>query len=125
MLTFFRGQSAAVLRAFAAERRFLIVTTKAKKPEIQSPAYMEILKELQSEMGSVSDIREANRGTPVFNHLTTVSEGIAVLGWITIDPKPADYIKDMLGTAQYHGNRVLTEYKEKLGTIYRGFFRCC
>lgn len=80
---------------------------------------MEILKELQSEMGSVNDIREANRGTPVFNHLTTVSEGIAVLGWITIDPKPADYIKDMLGTAQYHGNRVLTEYKEKLESIYR------
>lgn len=125
MLTFFRGQSAAVLRAFAAERGFLIVTTKAKKPEIQSPAYMEILKELQSEMGSVNDIREANRGTPVFNHLTTVSEGIAVLGWITIDPKPADYIKDMLGTAQYHGNRVLTEYKEKLGNTYRSYFRCC
>lgn len=115
MLTLFGGvaQSVAVLRAFAAERRFLIVTTKAKKPEIQSPAYMEILKELQTEMGSVNDIREANRGTPVFNHLTTVSEGIAVLGWITIDPKPAAYIKDMLGTAQYHGNRVLTEYKEK------------
>ena len=75
---------------------------------------MEILKELQSTMGSVNDIREANRGSPVFNHLTSVSEGIAVLGWITIDPKPADYILDMLGSAQYHGNRVINEYREKL-----------
>lgn len=106
-------QSAAVLRAFAAERRFLIVTTKAKKPDIQSSIYMEILKELQSTMGSVSDIREANRGSPVFNHLTAVSEGIGLLGWITAEPKPADYILAMLSTAQYHGNRVINEYKEK------------
>lgn len=74
---------------------------------------MEILKELQSTMGSVNDIREANRGSPVFNHLTTVSEGIAVLGWITIDPKPVVYIQDILASAQYHGNRVINEYKEK------------
>ena len=64
-------------------------------------------------MGAVSDIREANRTSPFSNHLTTVSEGIAVLGWITIDPKPAAYIGDMMGSAQYYGNRVIKEYKEK------------
>ena len=74
---------------------------------------MEILKELQSMMGAVSDIREANRGSPVFNHLTTVSEGIAMLGWITIEPKPTDYVKDVLGSAQFYGNRVIKEYKDK------------
>ena len=106
-------KSAAVLRSFAAQRKFLIVTTKAKKPDIQSPGYMEILKELQSMMGAVSDIREANRTSPLSNHLTTVSEGIAVLGWITIDPKPAAYIGDIMGSAQYYGNRVIKEHKEK------------
>lgn len=110
-------QSAALLRAFAAQRKFLLVTTKAKKPDIQSPAYMEVLKELQSTMGSVNDIREANRGSPVFNHLTTVSEGVAVLGWITMDPKPANFITDALGSAEFYGNRVLKEYKEKLGFL--------
>ncbi len=64
-------------------------------------------------MGSVNDIREANRGSPVFNHLTTVSEGVAVLGWITMEPKPASYITDTLGSAEFYGNRVLKEYKEK------------
>ncbi len=64
-------------------------------------------------MGAVSDIREANRPSPLFHHLTTVSEGIAVLGWITIDPKPAAFIADMLGSAQFYGNRVIKEYKEK------------
>ncbi len=91
----------------------MIVTTKAKKPDIQSPIYMEILKELQSMMGAVGDIREANRASPLFGHLTTVSEGIAMLGWITIDPKPMDYVNETLGFAQYPGNRIIREYKEK------------
>ena len=74
---------------------------------------MEILKELQSMMGAVNDLREANRGSPLFTHLTTVSEGIAVLGWITVDPKPVDYISEMLSSAQYHGNRIINQNKEK------------
>ena len=111
-------QSASVLRAFAAERKFLIVTTKAKKPDIQSPTYMEILKELQTMIGVVNDIRVANRGVPLYNHLTTVSEGVAMLGWIAIEPKPADYVTETLSSAQYHGNRVLREYKDKLVGSY-------
>jgi len=102
-----------LLRAFAAERKFLIITTKAKKPDIQSPVYMEILKELQTTMGAVGDIREANRGSPLFNHLTTLSEGIAMLGWITIEPKPADFVTETLSSAQFYGNRVLKDYKDK------------
>lgn len=74
---------------------------------------MEVLKELQSTMGSVNDIREANRGSPVFNHLTTVSEGVSVLGWITVDPKPTGFIEDTHGSVEFYGNRVLKEYKEK------------
>lgn len=82
---------------------------------------MEVLKELQSTMGSVNDIREGNRGSPVFNHLTTVSEGVAVLGWITIDPKPDIYITDTLGSAEFYGNRVLKEYKEKFEFLQTPF----
>ncbi|KAI4133596.1 MAG: hypothetical protein LQ338_000108 [Usnochroma carphineum] len=106
-------QSAAVLRAFAAERKFLIVTTKAKKPDIQSPVYMEILKDLQSTMGVVNDIREANRASPLFKHLTTVSEGINVLTWVAYETKPVDIITEMLSSAQFWGNRVIQDYKEK------------
>lgn len=107
------AKSAAVLRAFAAERKFLIVTTKAKKPDIQSPVYMEVLKDLQSTMGVVNDIREANRASPLFKHLSTVSEGINVLIWVANETKPVDTITEMLSSAQFWGNRVIQEYKEK------------
>ncbi|KAL8700270.1 MAG: hypothetical protein Q9201_005541 [Fulgogasparrea decipioides] len=106
-------QSAAVLRAFAAERKFLIVTTKAKKPDIQTPVYMEVLKDLQSTMGVVNDIREANRASPLFKHLSTVSEGIGMLSWVANETKPTDTITEMLTMAQYFGNEVIQTYKEK------------
>ncbi len=64
-------------------------------------------------MGAVNDIREANRASPLFTHLTTVSEGISVLGWVTIEPKPADYVTEVLSSAQFYGNRTIKEYKEK------------
>lgn len=102
-----------MLRAFAAERKFLLITTRSRKPDIQSTIYMEILKELQSTMSQVNDIREANRASPLFTHLTTVSEGIAVLGWITIDPKPLDYICEVLSSAQFYGNRIINLNKDK------------
>ena len=80
---------------------------------------MEILKELQSTIGIVNDIRVANRGSPYFNHLTTVSEGIAMLGWVTIDPKPVDFVNETLSSAQFYGNRVLKEYKDKCVQLHR------
>ena len=90
---------------------------------MQSPLYMEILTELQRQMGSVGDLRETNRASPLFSHLSAVSEGITALGWITIEPKPADYIAEAFGSAQFFGNRVLKEYKERF--VYcRHVFRC-
>lgn len=68
-------------------------------------------------MGAVNDIREANRASPLFTHLTTVSEGIAVLGWITFEPKPADYVSEVLSSAQFYGNRIIKEYKEKSAVV--------
>ena len=60
----------------------------------------------------MDEIREANRASPLFQHLSAVSEGIVALGWI-VEPRPADFIGDILGGAQYYGNKVLKDYKEK------------
>ena len=101
------------MRAFGAQRKILLIATQAKKPDVQSPLYMEILTELQRQMGSVGDLRETNRTSPLANHLSAVSEGITALGWITIEPDPAKFVTDVFGGAQFFGNRVLKEYKER------------
>ncbi len=64
-------------------------------------------------MGIVGDIREANRASPFFTHLSAVSEGIGALAWITIDPKPVAYIQEVQQQAEFYGNRVLKEYRDK------------
>jgi adenylyl cyclase-associated protein len=90
-----------------------MITTKAKKPDMMSPSYMELLKPLQDELQAVSTIRDRNRGSQLFNQLSTVSESISVLAWVTVDTKPFKHVEESLGSAQYWGNRVLKENKEK------------
>ncbi|PBP17157.1 adenylyl cyclase-associated protein [Diplocarpon rosae] len=105
-------QASGVSRAFAAQRKFILITTKAKKPKMTDPIFMQLLKPLQDSITSVSDIRDANRGTPAFNQLSAVSESIGVLAWVTVEPKPHKHVEESMGSAQYWGNRVLNEHKE-------------
>jgi len=74
---------------------------------------MELLKPLQDSITVITELREKNRGSPVFNQLSAVSESIAVLAWVTLESKPHKYVEDQRASAQYWGNRVLKEYKEK------------
>lgn len=73
----------------------------------------DLLKPLTAQIEVVNSIREANRGKPEFNQLSAVSESISVFAWVTFDTKPAKHVEESLGSAQYWGNRVLKEFKEK------------
>ncbi|GAB7356782.1 hypothetical protein MBLNU459_g7676t1 [Dothideomycetes sp. NU459] len=106
-------QAQGVSRAFAAQRKYLLVSTKAKKPDMTSPAFSELTKDLQHEMGAVNDIKESNRTSPFKDHLAMVAEGMGGLQWVVMEAKPADYVAEVLGGVQMFGNRVLKEYKEK------------
>lgn len=73
---------------------------------------MDLLSDLQHHMGSISDIRETNRGSAMKDHLAMVGEGITALQWLIMESKPADYVGEVIGGAQMYGNRVLKAYKE-------------
>ncbi|OQN98057.1 hypothetical protein B0A48_15889 [Cryoendolithus antarcticus] len=105
-------QTTAVAKAFGDQRKYLLVSTKAKKPDMTSSTFPELLKDLQHDMGTVGDIRDSNRASPVKEHLAMVGEGISALQWLLMDGKPADYIGEVLGGAQMYGNRVLKAFKE-------------
>ena len=68
--------------------------------------------DLHKASDTINNIRESNRASPLFNHLSAVSEGIVGLGWF-FAPKPAEFVSEIQGGAEYYGNKVLTEYKEK------------
>lgn len=106
-------QAHAVERAFAAQRQYLVIANKAKKPDMTSPAFSELIKDLQQEMGTVTEIKDSNRASPFKDHLNMVAEGMGGLQWVVFEGKPADYVAEILGGVQLFGNRVLKEYKDK------------
>jgi adenylyl cyclase-associated protein len=71
-----------------------------------------LVTELHRWTSTVDEIRMSNRPSPLFTHLSAVAEGIVALGWI-VEKRPVDFVGDILGGAQYYGNKVLKEYKEK------------
>lgn len=109
-------QAAEVLKGFQAERDFLLITTQAKKPDLNSSemsVYQDLLKPINEALMTVSNMKESNRGSPVFTQLSAVAEGIMVLAWVTVDNRPWKHVEESLGSAQFFGNRVLKEQKDK------------
>lgn len=106
-------QAKFVRQGFQAQRLFLLVSTKARKPDIASKEYLDLIKDMQSYMNSVNEHREAHRAGTLQNHLSMVSEAVPALAWVTLDTKPAEFVTEMANAGQFYGNRVIKEYKEK------------
>ncbi|KAI5785020.1 adenylate cyclase associated N terminal-domain-containing protein [Peziza echinospora] len=106
-------QSKIIERCFTEQRKFLLITTKAKKPSASSTTFMELIHGMQKEMTAVGEIREqTNIGSLYYDHLSAVSEGILALVWV-VDPNPEDHIVGMEGASAYYGNRVMKEFRAK------------
>lgn len=68
--------------------------------------------DLHKASDTINNLRESNRPSPLFNHLSAVAEGIVALGWF-FETKPADFVSEILAGVEYYGNKVLKEYKDK------------
>ena len=44
--------------------------------------------------------------------MAAVAEGIAAIGWVTVAPTPAPYVKEMCDSAQFYTNKVLVAFKD-------------
>jgi adenylyl cyclase-associated protein len=73
--------------------------------------FFTVIKPMQEACGEVGSIKEANRGKPTYDHLSTVAESIEVIGWFGSEAKPHKQIEEGVGSAQYWGNRILKKYK--------------
>lgn len=98
-----------MLQAFQAERTFIYVSLKARKP---SPYPPELMTDLHNASDTIDSLRMANRDSPYFGHLSAVAEGIVALGWF-VQAKPADFVNEMIGSIEYYGNKVMKDYKDK------------
>ncbi|CAF0938080.1 unnamed protein product [Adineta ricciae] len=96
---------------FQAQQQFIRQAVQSKKPNDHQ--LVDAVKPQSSEIEAITAFTNKNRKSPLFNHLSAISEGIPALGWILVSPTPGPHIKDMSDAAQFYSNRVLKEFKEK------------
>lgn len=76
------------------------------------PAFASLLAPLQELILKVSDLKDANRRSELYDSLNSVSEGTGVLSWF-LTPTPQSYIDDIKDSATFWTNKVLKQFKEK------------
>ncbi|KAM4725698.1 adenylyl cyclase-associated protein 1 [Anableps anableps] len=98
-------------QAFSSQRQLLITASSSQKPS--DSVLTTLLQPVSKAIQQVQVYREQNRTSPLFNHLSAVSESVPALGWVAMAPKPGPYVKEMQDAAMFYTNRVLKDYKEK------------
>jgi len=103
--------AAMVDQAFIAQREFLQLSSRSKQPA--GPQLQLLLKPTSDQISEIQQFREKSRRSEFFNHLSALSESIPALGWVTVAPTPAPFVKEMNDAGQFYNNRVLKDWKEK------------
>lgn len=104
--------SQLVDKAFQAQLQYLTYASQNKQPASQDQLNA-LLKPTSDNINAIQTFREKNRASQHFNHLSAISESIPALGWVTVSPTPAPFIKEMNDAGQFYTNRVLKDWKEK------------
>ncbi|XP_066531807.1 adenylyl cyclase-associated protein 1 [Hoplias malabaricus] len=100
-----------VKQGFSCQRQLLVTASCSQKPS--DATLSSLLAPVSKVIEQVQAFREKNRSSPLFNHLSAVSESVPALGWVAMSPKPGPYVKEMQDAAMFYTNRVLKDYKEK------------
>ncbi|KAJ3161163.1 F-actin-capping protein subunit alpha [Geranomyces michiganensis] len=104
-------QAKAVQQALTAQKTLIQIAATSKKPDV--PVLQDLLKPTQAAIMQITELREKNRASPLYNHLSTVSEGIPALGWVVVEPTPGPFVGEMRDSAQFWANRVIKDQKDK------------
>jgi adenylyl cyclase-associated protein len=99
-------QSAAVAECFSEHRKILHIATKAKKPDMGSTAFGDLMKDLVKNSGVVMMIKDKNFTTPWKFHVQMVEGGVWALNWPFMPDKPADYVGQSVESAKVFGNKI-------------------
>lgn len=96
--------------SFLVQLDLINLAVKAKQPDYSSPEFMNIAKQINENITSITELKDKNRQSLVFSYLNAVVEGALVLSWFAI-PTPLSFISDIKDAAQFWTNKVLKEFK--------------
>lgn len=98
--------------SFLIQLDLINLAVKAKQPDYSSPEFMNIIKPINENLTSITELKDKNRQSVIFSYLNSIVEGGLVLSWFAT-PTPVSFISDMKDAAQFWTNKVLKEFKEK------------
>lgn len=104
-------QANLVKDAFKTQLEYIEMA--GSRPEPDQGEQITLLGPLSSLIQKIQGVRDKNRASQFFNHLSAISESVPALGWVTMKPAPSPYIKEMNDAGQFYTNRVLKDWKEK------------
>lgn len=105
-------QAQCVLLGLQEERKIIEKMSQMSKPD--SAALESLFGPVAQAMAVAKAIQDANRGHALYNHLSCVADGIMLLAWMKVQMRPFRHIDQMLECAQYFGNKVKMDRKQKL-----------
>lgn len=97
--------------SFLIQLDLINLAVKAKQPDYSSPEFMNIIKPINENIMSITELKDKNRQSLVFSYLNSIAEGGLVLSWFAIST-PLSFISDVKDAAQFWTNKVLKEFKE-------------
>jgi adenylyl cyclase-associated protein len=77
-----KDQAAHLQNAIKFQRELIFVVVNSKKPN--DAILMDLIKPLQTAIMATVDIKDKNRPSPLFNHLSAIAEGVPALGWVMV-----------------------------------------
>jgi adenylyl cyclase-associated protein len=105
-----KKQVDALQKAVNSQRDFLGIAAQSKKPAPEEVG--KLVAPTSALMGEIGSIRDANRKSKQFNHLSTLSEGISCLGWVMVEPTPGPFVNDARASSEFYSNKILVEFKK-------------
>jgi adenylyl cyclase-associated protein len=104
-------QAELVAQAVQQQRGLLAKAVQSKKPSQEQ--LQKLLEPTANLIKQIIELREKNRPSPQFNHLSAISEGIGALSWVLISPTPGPFVAEARASSEFYSNRILKEFKGK------------
>lgn len=73
------------IQLFRAEFQFIKYASEHSAPS--DGEKQKLLTPISTKIQEIQTLREKNRGSPLFNHLSAISESIPALGWVAVVSK--------------------------------------
>lgn len=94
---------------FDNHRNFLWYAAGVTKPDDKT--LQSKLEPIMNLINDITSFKDSKRNTPMFNHLSTVSEGLGSFFWVGVSPTPGPHIKEMIDASMFYVNRVRKDHK--------------